>query len=72
MKTSLEHHPECLGFIDLHYSTECHGCKYAAMCAYIVVVEKWPGPKYRKTNDNEMFPIGDRDDKSEEEDTKKT
>jgi len=54
--------PECLGFIDLCYNKKCSECEYANMCARIVVIEKWSGPKYRKTGDNEMFPMGDRDD----------
>ena len=37
--------PECIGFIDLRYNKECSECEYAAMCAYIVVTEKWDESK---------------------------
>ncbi len=48
--TSLEDRPSCLGFIDLHYDEGCHTCDYAAMCAYIVITEKWDD-KELKTKD---------------------
>ena len=33
--------PKCFGWIDLYYDSKCHTCKYASMCAYIVITERW-------------------------------
>jgi len=40
MTISLEHHPDCLGFIDLKYGNDCEDCEYTIMCVHIVLTEK--------------------------------